>query len=71
MDRRNLSSSNIKSVGYDAESQTLEIEFSSKAVYHYFDVPIQLFDALCSAESPGKFFETSIKRAGYRFKRLS
>ncbi len=32
-------SSNLASAGYDAETRTLEVEFSNGAVYRYGDVP--------------------------------
>jgi hypothetical protein len=71
MDRFNISSTNIKSVGYDPERQVLEIEFQGGSVYQYFEIPEHIFDALRSAVSPGKFFEVSIKKAGYRFSRVA
>jgi KTSC domain-containing protein len=71
MDRLNISSTNIKSAGYDPERQVLEIEFQGGAVYQYRDVPADIIDALRSAASPGKFFEASIKRAGYHFQRIA
>jgi hypothetical protein len=39
MDRKEVESSQLKSVGYDAEKQVLEIEFKNGGVYQYFDVP--------------------------------
>ena len=38
MIRQPVSSSNIRSIGYDSESNTLEIEFHSGGVYQYFGV---------------------------------
>lgn len=54
-------SSNLASVGYDPESQILEIEFNSGRIYHYFNVPEHVYDDLLSAESIGKFFSAEIK----------
>lgn len=55
-----VESSNVKSVGYDADSQTLAIEFKSGGVYHYEDVPKQTFADLMAAESPGKYVRSKI-----------
>lgn len=71
MDRQPLSSTNIKSVGYDSAQKVLEVEFSSGSVYQYFDVPEHIYLSLCSASSPGKFFQSSIRRAGYRFTQIT
>ena len=37
MIRQPVSSSNIRSIGYDSMSSTLEIEFHSGGVYQYFN----------------------------------
>ena len=39
IDRYPVESSNIVSAGYDAETRTLEVEFSNGGVYRYGDVP--------------------------------
>jgi hypothetical protein len=61
MQRQNVSSSNIKSIGYDRESQTLEIEFNSGGIYHYFNVPVAIYENLMSASSHGKYLHQNIK----------
>lgn len=60
MKRKDVKSSNIKSVGYDAMTQTLEIEFSN-GVYHYKDVPRKIYRRLINAKSIGKCFHADIK----------
>jgi hypothetical protein len=42
MNREAVTSSNIASIGYDEDSQTLEIEFLNGGLYQYFDVPPNL-----------------------------
>ena len=54
-------SSNISSVGYDAPSLTLEIEFHSGKVYQYFDVPEQVYGEFVGAASLGSYFNAQIK----------
>lgn len=61
MQRTPVSSSNLHSVGYDAATQTLEIAFQNGRIYQYFDVPIEVYNALMSAESHGRFFIHNIK----------
>jgi hypothetical protein len=64
-----VTSSSVKSVGYDAALSTLDIEFSSGAVYRYFAVPAAVHFALMSADSVGAFVGRRI-RNGYPFCRL-
>lgn len=61
MDRQSVRSSNIKSIGYDLKSKTLEIEFHDGGVYQYFDVPESVFNSLMSASSHGSYFHKYIK----------
>ena len=56
-----VQSSTLAAVGYDASGQLLQLEFRSRAVYHYFDVPATVHRALLSAESKGSFFNRSIR----------
>lgn len=63
-------SSNLKSVGYDANSSTLEIEFHSGGIYRYADVPASEYRALMSADSKGRYFNAHIKGGGYSYRRL-
>lgn len=69
MKRIPVTSSNIAQVGYDPETQTLEVEFHSGAVYQYFDVPQSVYDALMNAESIGGFLNSQIKGV-YRYARF-
>ena len=69
MNRTPVSSSNIASIGYDSDSQTLEVEFHSGGVYQYFDVPQHVYDAFISADSPGSYFAAHIK-GKYRFSKV-
>lgn len=69
MNRSPVQSSNVASVGYDQETQTLEVEFNSGSVYQYFDVPQHVYEGLLTAESAGRFLNAEIKGA-YRYARL-
>lgn len=61
MDRKNIDSSMLRSIGYDANSSTLELEFNSGAVWQYCDFPESLWYEFEAAESQGKFFLREIK----------
>lgn len=63
MKRDQLSSTNIASVGYDAPSETLEVEFVNGSVYQYYNVPQSVYDSLIVAPSPGGFLAYHIKNA--------
>lgn len=59
--RHPVVSSDLASIGYDAATQTLEIEFKATGVYRYFSVPAEVYEALRTTPSPGKFFLANIK----------
>lgn len=59
--RTPVASSNIASVGYDAEKQILEIEFQHGAIYQYLDVPKEVYDRLMNAPSIGSYFMHNFK----------
>ena len=59
----------MRSVGYDARSQILEIEFHSGAVYVYLGVAREVHQELIGAESKGQYFNSEI-RDDYEFVRV-
>lgn len=65
-----VESSMMSSVGYDPQTGTLEIEFTSGAVYDYFDVPSEVHDELLVARSHGPYFDDNI-REHYSFARVN
>ena len=65
MRRDFVSSSNIRSIGYDANSQTLEVEFTNSFVYQYYNVSQQVFDALMVAPSKGQFLNSHKKNISF------
>jgi hypothetical protein len=70
MERQAVSSTSIRSVGYDLASQTLEIEFQTGEVYDYFDVPREVYVDFMHADSHGGYFTKSI-RDQYRYQHLA
>jgi hypothetical protein len=70
MKRTPVTSSNVASIGYDSNSKTMEVEFTSGSVYRYFDVPEGEYQGLVGAESIGRYLNQSIKGT-YRFDRVA
>lgn len=68
--REAVVSSNLKSVGYDEDSSTLEIEFHNGSVYRYADIPSSEYRALMAADSKGRYFNANIKSGGYSYRRV-
>ena len=69
MDRERVRSSNIKSVGYESDSMTLEVEFRDGGIYKYFNVPAHVHEGLMRAISKGSYFHDHIKER-YRFRKM-
>lgn len=62
MQREPVTSSSVVSLGYDAATETLEVEFSS-GVYQYYNVPQPIYDEMMAGDSIGKFVNAYIKPA--------
>ena len=65
MDRHPVKSSNVKEVGYDAETKVLEVKFKSGGVYQYAGVQPEMYADLLVAKSVGRFV-SKVVRAGRR-----
>lgn len=70
MTRTSVDSSNLRSVGYDAATSTLEVEFHSGGIYQYYSVPASVYNGLMSASSHGTYFDQHVKKGGYRYSRV-
>ena len=69
MERYFVASSNLASVGYNPETETLEVEFLNGSIYQYFNVPQYIYDQLMQEGSKGRFLHTYIKNF-YPFSRV-
>ena len=56
-----VSSSNLRSIGYEPETATLEVEFNNGSVYQYHGVSKEIFDSFMQAGSKGSYFNANIK----------
>ena len=61
MTRIPVTSTELRSVGYDAEQKLLEIEFNNGGLYHYFAVDSDDYMNLMAALSKGRFFNERIR----------
>ena len=61
MERVLVTSKNLAEVGYDTETEVLEIAFRKGGVYQYFNVPKVMHERLMQADSVGTFFNAEIK----------
>jgi KTSC domain len=61
MERAPVVSSSVASVGYDAATFELEIEFRNGRVYRYLQVPVAAYRLLLQARSIGEYVSTVIK----------
>jgi hypothetical protein len=71
MKRVPVESSAIASIGYDDETETLEVEFTSGTVYRYLRVPASVAAAFVDADSRGKYFGEFVREAGYEYYQVS
>jgi hypothetical protein len=56
-----VDSAMASAIGYNEETQVLQIEFSSGSVYQYSDVEPDIWESLQEADSTGRFFNSEIK----------
>jgi len=66
---KKFNSSTLFSASYIEESKVLEVKFNRGAIYRYFDIPKEIFVALCEAESAGSFFNKNIA-AKFKYERI-
>jgi KTSC domain len=69
IEREAISSTNVASIGYDEQTETLEVEFLNGSIYQYFNVGADLFEQLKAAPSKGQFLNTYIRNA-YPYSRV-
>jgi hypothetical protein len=60
MTRQLITSTGLKSIGYDAVAHVLEVELQSGPVSRYFDVPGPVYEALMSAPSKTQYFNDNV-----------
>ena len=61
MQRREVNSSVLQSVGYDAQAKILELEFREGGTWDYFNLSPGVYKRFMSSPSLGHFFVKRIK----------
>jgi hypothetical protein len=69
MERKRVNASTLRSVGYDAGRQILEIEFSGGNIIQYSGVSPEVHRRFLNSPSPGSFFQDQIEE-NFPFKRI-
>lgn len=69
MNHQPVASSNLRSVGYDPNTHTLEVTFKDSGTYQYYGVPPHVYQALMSAGSKGGYLANRVKGV-YRYRRV-
>jgi hypothetical protein len=71
MDRFKVESTNIAEIGYDPDTSTLEIKFTSGGIYQYWPITQSGWELFLKADSKGSFFYKNIKsNSGVNYRRL-
>lgn len=65
-----VESTTLSKIAYDDIHSLLQLEFRSRSVYQYFDVPPAVHAALLDAPSKGTYFNQTI-RGRYRYTRVT
>ena len=63
MDRKKVSSSSIRAVGYDERSRVLEVEFNDGRVNQYSGVSAEVHRRLISAPSIVSYFRDNVEES--------
>ena len=67
-----IESANIKAIGYDLATSTLEVIFKTtpSEVYRYSNVPARTYLELMNAESVGSYFMKSVRPVFKHFEKV-
>jgi len=69
MKRERVSSTSVRSIGYDAGTKILEVELRNNGIYQYFGVPPRVFDDLRNAASVGRYYSKFV-RDEYEYRKI-
>jgi hypothetical protein len=56
-----VESTTLRTIGYDADRELLQLEFHNGATYQYFNVPSEIHQGLLQAASKGAYFNRFIR----------
>jgi hypothetical protein len=63
MERKRLNATQIRSVGYDPTTQTLEVELPGGAILQYSRVSPEVHRRLMASPSPGSYYRDNIEES--------
>ncbi|MGB5990033.1 MAG: KTSC domain-containing protein [Marinifilaceae bacterium] len=63
MEMISVNSRNLSSIGYDDETEILNIQFNNGRTYQYFNVPLYEFNNLLNASSKGQYANQNIYKS--------
>jgi lysyl-tRNA synthetase, class II len=61
MNETRVESTTLLALAYDDAREILQLEFRSRAIYHYYGVPAAVHEALRDAPSKGSYFNRVIR----------
>ena len=61
MNETRVESATLRAFAYDESREILQLEFLSRAIYHYYGVPAAVHEALRGAPSKGRYFNRAIR----------
>ena len=61
MERKKVNSSQVRSIGYEAGSQTLEVELTDGSIWQYTRVPSEVHRRLVAAPSVVSYYRDNIE----------
>jgi hypothetical protein len=71
INRTPVDSTQLRSIGYDATTSTLEVEFRKGGVYQYYGVPAETYRQLMAAQSIGTYVNSALRKGGFAYARVS
>lgn len=61
MNEMRVESTTLRALAYDGDRGILQLEFCTRAIYHYYGVPAAIYEALLGAPSKGSYFNRAIR----------
>jgi KTSC domain len=61
MNETRVESTTLLALAYDDAREILQLEFRSGVIYHYYGVPVAVYEALLDAPSKGSYFNRIIR----------
>lgn len=61
MNETRVESTTLLAFAYDDDRGILQLEFRTRAIYHYYGVPAAIYEALQGAPSKGGYFNRVIR----------